>query len=68
MVLIRLERVSRDKVLEAQEFLTGLPECESDADGTLLLHFRSDEGHPSLTMMIDLRGPEGDVLREALAT
>ena len=55
-------------MLEAQEFLTGRPECESDADGTLLLHFRSDEGHPSLTLMLDLAAPECDVLREALAS
>lgn len=67
MALIRLERVNADKVLEAQEFLTGTPECEADGDGTLMLHFRSDEGHPSLTVMIDGRGPEGDALRDALA-
>jgi hypothetical protein len=67
MALIRLERVNADKVLEAQEFQTGAPECEAEGDGTLLLHFRSDEGHPSLTVMIDGHGPEGEALRQALA-
>ncbi|MDA1062684.1 MAG: hypothetical protein O2895_07245 [Chloroflexi bacterium] len=67
MALIRFERVARDKVLEAQEFLTGAPECEVPGDGTLVLHFRSDEGHPSLAIMLEIAGPEGDLLRKALA-
>ncbi len=67
MALIRVERVTGDKVLEAQEFVTSAPECETDADGTLVLHFRSEQGHPSLTMMLDPTGSEGDILRAALA-
>ena len=67
MALIRVERVTDDKVLEAQEFLTDSPECEAVSDGTLVLHFRSENGHPSLTMMLELGGAEGDALRKALA-
>lgn len=67
MPLIRIERVTSDSVLEAQEFRATTPEIERASDGTLLLHFRTDEGHPSLTLMLDPTGPEGAVLREALA-
>ena len=67
MPLIRIERVTADGVLEAQEFRAVMPEFELAPDGTLTLHFRTDEGHPSLTLMLDPTGPEGAVLREALA-
>ncbi len=67
MPLIRIERVTSDSVLEAQEFRAVTPEFELAPDGTLTLHFRTDEGHPSLTLMLDPSGPEGAVLRQALA-
>ncbi len=67
MPLIRIERVTADSVLEAQEFRAETPEYDIAPDGTLMLHFRADEGHPSLTVMLDPTGPEGDVLRKALA-
>jgi len=63
MALIRVERVGFDKVLEAQEFVTGAPEAEAVSNGTILLHFRSEDGHPSLAIMLELGGAEGDVLR-----
>ena len=67
MPLIRIERVTADSVLEAQEFRAETLEFDLAPDGTLLLHFRADEGHPSLTVMLDSSGPEGEVLRKALA-
>ena len=67
MPLICIERVTADGVLEAQEFRAVTPEFELAPDGTLTLHFRTDEGHPSLTLMLDQTGPDGTVLREALA-
>ena len=66
--LIRVERLTADGVLEAQEFRTATPIFETEADGTVTLHFRSDEGHPSLTVMLDPSAPEGAVLREALGS
>ena len=67
MPLIRIERITAESVLEAREFRAATPEFELAPDGTLTLHFRTDEGHPSLTLMLDPGGPEGAVLRAALA-
>lgn len=67
MALIRVERVAVDKVLEAQEFQTGAPIVQVSDDGTTTLYFQSDEGHPSLTVMLDVTTNEGGSLRDALS-
>lgn len=67
MALIRVERVSGDDMLEAQEFRTQVLDIRIDEDGSATLHFVTEDGHPSLTVMLDPQADERDSIIKRLA-